>query len=50
MVENAETGVPSIIMPWEANGNIKEFVRSRDWAIPERLALVRLLSCLGHVS
>ncbi|KIO16268.1 hypothetical protein M407DRAFT_34084 [Tulasnella calospora MUT 4182] len=29
-----------LIFPWEDNGNLKDFVASRNWEIPERISLV----------
>lgn len=45
-VENDEGRIAWIVLPWEANGNLREFVRSQDWAIPERLFLVGIKSRL----
>ncbi|KIO26918.1 hypothetical protein M407DRAFT_23856 [Tulasnella calospora MUT 4182] len=29
-----------LIFPWEDNGNLKDFVASRNWEIPERISLI----------
>lgn len=39
-VEDIENSVANMIYPWEANGNLREFLRSGEWEIPERLSLV----------
>ncbi|KAG8984424.1 hypothetical protein FRB90_005338, partial [Tulasnella sp. 427] len=38
-VENSEEKLAWIVFPWEGNGNIREFVQSANWVIPERLSL-----------
>ncbi|KAG9024683.1 hypothetical protein FS837_005240 [Tulasnella sp. UAMH 9824] len=42
-VENISEGVAWMIFPWEANGNIREFLQSGDWEIPERISLANIL-------
>ncbi|KAG8915742.1 hypothetical protein FRC01_003521 [Tulasnella sp. 417] len=44
-VESAEERIAWIVLPWEANGNLREFVQSQDWAIPERLSLIHDVAC-----
>ncbi|KIO28318.1 hypothetical protein M407DRAFT_71975, partial [Tulasnella calospora MUT 4182] len=44
-VESGEGRIAWIILPWEANGNLREFVQSQDWAIPERLSLIYDVAC-----
>ncbi|KIO30611.1 hypothetical protein M407DRAFT_49710, partial [Tulasnella calospora MUT 4182] len=44
-VENAEDGIFWIVLSWEANGNIKEFVQSQDWVVPERISLIYDVVC-----
>lgn len=39
-VENMEKGDAWMILPWEENGNVREFLQSGDWDIPERMSLV----------
>lgn len=39
--EDAEDSVASIVVSWEANGNVREFLKSGDWDIPERISIVR---------
>lgn len=29
-----------VILPWESNGNVREFLASGEWEIPERVSLV----------
>ncbi|KAG8944730.1 hypothetical protein FRC04_001583 [Tulasnella sp. 424] len=38
-VEDTNAGIAWMILPWEKNGNLREFVRSAEWECPERLAL-----------
>ncbi|KAG8894417.1 hypothetical protein FRC01_012986, partial [Tulasnella sp. 417] len=38
-VENAEAEVAWILIRWENNGNLREFIHAQDWVIPERLSL-----------
>ncbi|KIO23794.1 hypothetical protein M407DRAFT_26788 [Tulasnella calospora MUT 4182] len=40
-VENIDKGDAWIILPWEANGNIREFLQSGEWDLPERLSLIQ---------
>ncbi|KAG8948360.1 hypothetical protein FRC04_009856 [Tulasnella sp. 424] len=44
-VENAKEKIAWIVLPWETNGNLREFVQSQDWAIPERLSLIYDVAC-----
>lgn len=39
-VEDAKDGIAWMILPWEKNGNLREFIASAEWEFPERLALV----------
>lgn len=39
-VEDEEKGDAWIVSPWESNGNIREFLGSGEWHIPERVSLV----------
>ncbi|KIO32422.1 hypothetical protein M407DRAFT_18730 [Tulasnella calospora MUT 4182] len=39
-VEDAKDGIAWIVLPWEENGNLREFVASADWEFPERIALI----------
>lgn len=39
-VEDVEKGDAWIVLPWEANGNVREFLQSGEWDIPERISLV----------
>lgn len=45
-VERAEEDIAWILLRWEDNGNIREFIHSQDWVIPERLELVRDGRCI----
>ena len=40
VVEEMQKGDAWIILPWEANGNVREFLQSGEWDIPERISLV----------
>lgn len=39
-VEDAKDVISWIILPWENNGNLREFLQSADWEFQERVALV----------
>ncbi|KIO33583.1 hypothetical protein M407DRAFT_17546 [Tulasnella calospora MUT 4182] len=39
-VEDMENGDAWIVLPWEANGNVREFLQSGEWDIPERVSLI----------
>ncbi|KAG8911711.1 hypothetical protein FRC00_005961, partial [Tulasnella sp. 408] len=39
-VEKTKDGIAWVILPWEKNGNLREFIWSTDWELPERLALI----------
>ncbi|KIO25949.1 hypothetical protein M407DRAFT_38610, partial [Tulasnella calospora MUT 4182] len=40
-VEDMQKGDAWIVLPWEANGNVKEFLQSGQWDIPERISLIQ---------
>ncbi|KAG8989984.1 hypothetical protein FRB90_001993 [Tulasnella sp. 427] len=40
-VEDIRDGEAWIIMPWEPNGNLADFLASGDWEIPERISLIQ---------
>lgn len=40
-IEDLENGIAWIVLSWEPNGNISEFLASRNCEIPERVSLVR---------
>ncbi|KIO24061.1 hypothetical protein M407DRAFT_26501 [Tulasnella calospora MUT 4182] len=40
-VEDMEKGDAWIVLPWEANGNVREFLQSGEWDIPERISLIQ---------
>ncbi|KAG8961484.1 hypothetical protein FRC00_012127 [Tulasnella sp. 408] len=40
-VEDTEKGDAWIILPWVANGNVRDFLKSGEWDIPERVSLVQ---------
>ncbi|KAG8914851.1 hypothetical protein FRC00_010337 [Tulasnella sp. 408] len=44
-VETAEEEVAWILLRWEENGNVREFIHSQDWVIPERLSLIYDVAC-----
>ena len=39
-VEDMRKGDAWIVLPWEENGNVREFLASGEWDIPERISLV----------
>lgn len=39
-VEAVGEGVAWIVFSWEKNGNLREFIRSANWELPERVSLV----------
>lgn len=40
-IEQFENGIACIVVPWEVKGNVREFLQSGEWDIPERTSLVR---------
>ncbi|KIO19028.1 hypothetical protein M407DRAFT_83309, partial [Tulasnella calospora MUT 4182] len=40
-VEDVEKSIAWLVFPWEDNGNLREFLRSATWEIPERVSLIR---------
>ncbi|KAG8938026.1 hypothetical protein FRC00_001929, partial [Tulasnella sp. 408] len=34
-----------IIVPWKENGNVREFLQSGEWDIPERVSLIQDVAC-----
>ncbi|KAG8950570.1 copper transport protein ctr1 [Tulasnella sp. 424] len=40
-VEDIENGIAWVVLPWEANGNVREFLSSGNWEIPERISLIQ---------
>ncbi|KAG9035004.1 hypothetical protein FS837_002074, partial [Tulasnella sp. UAMH 9824] len=38
-VEDASKGIVWLVFPWEVNGNLRDFVATQDWEIPERISL-----------
>lgn len=42
-VEEARRGIVWLVFPWAENGNLKDFIGSHDWEIPERISLVKLM-------
>ncbi|KAG8961306.1 hypothetical protein FRC00_012661, partial [Tulasnella sp. 408] len=40
-VEDMEKYDAWIVLPWEANGNVREFLQSGEWDIPERISLIK---------
>lgn len=39
-IEDFKSGTAWIVMSWEPNGNVSEFLASGKWEIPERISLV----------
>lgn len=39
-VEDVDNGVAWMVFRWEKNGNLREFVRSENWELPERVCLI----------
>ncbi|KAG8924536.1 hypothetical protein FRC01_011370 [Tulasnella sp. 417] len=42
-VEDAKDGTAWIVLPWEKNGNLREFIAAAEWEFPERIALLNVL-------
>ncbi|KAG8928222.1 hypothetical protein FRC01_006278 [Tulasnella sp. 417] len=42
-VEDLDKKIAWIVTPWEANGNVREFLLSGDWDIPEHFGCARVL-------
>ncbi|KIO15715.1 hypothetical protein M407DRAFT_86831 [Tulasnella calospora MUT 4182] len=40
-VEDLEEGKAWIVMCWEPNGNVSEFLATGEWEIPERISLIK---------
>ncbi|KIO18718.1 hypothetical protein M407DRAFT_31626 [Tulasnella calospora MUT 4182] len=40
-VEDMDKGVAWILSPWQPNGNVREFLQSGEWDIPERISLIQ---------
>ncbi|KIO24753.1 hypothetical protein M407DRAFT_25902 [Tulasnella calospora MUT 4182] len=38
-VEDIKNGIAWMVFSWEQNGNLREFVRSASWELPERVSL-----------
>ncbi|KIO32110.1 hypothetical protein M407DRAFT_18924 [Tulasnella calospora MUT 4182] len=47
-LEDEESKSASLVFPWEANGNVREFVASGKWEIPERVSLIKDVMCGIH--
>lgn len=45
-VEDIENGIAWVVLPWEANGNVREFLSSGNWEIPEKISLVSAVNVL----
>ncbi|KIO27015.1 hypothetical protein M407DRAFT_23706 [Tulasnella calospora MUT 4182] len=39
-VEDVQQGVAWMVFVWEKNGNLREFIRSEIWELPERISLI----------
>ncbi|KAG9020083.1 hypothetical protein FS837_008605, partial [Tulasnella sp. UAMH 9824] len=40
LVEDVSKGIVWLVFPWEGNGNLRDFIASQDWEIPERIWLI----------
>ncbi|KIO28290.1 hypothetical protein M407DRAFT_72016, partial [Tulasnella calospora MUT 4182] len=40
-VEDMKKRIAWLVFPWEANGNVREFLLSGKWELPERVSLIR---------
>ncbi|KAG8938697.1 hypothetical protein FRC04_007930 [Tulasnella sp. 424] len=47
-VEIAQEDVAWILLQWEENGNLREFVHSQEWVIPKRVSLIYDVTCGLH--
>ncbi|KAG8911807.1 hypothetical protein FRC01_005515, partial [Tulasnella sp. 417] len=47
-VEDMEKRTAWLVFPWEANGNVREFLRSGKWELPERVSLLNILVNSDH--
>lgn len=48
-VENLKNGEAWMVLPWFPNGNIGEFIATRDWELPERVSLVSYNASQGRL-
>ncbi|KIO19309.1 hypothetical protein M407DRAFT_31026 [Tulasnella calospora MUT 4182] len=49
-VEDIKKGIAWLVLPWEANGNVREFLLSGKWELPERVSLIQdVASGLEHL-
>ncbi|KAG9047669.1 hypothetical protein FS837_001745 [Tulasnella sp. UAMH 9824] len=42
-VEEVSQGIAWMVFAWEKNGNLREFIRSAGWELPERVSLLNIL-------
>lgn len=47
-VEDMDKADAWILLNWEPNGNVREFLRSGEWEIPERISLVGTSTPISH--
>lgn len=47
-IENPSETAAWLVFPWEANGNVREFLSSGTWEIPERISLVSAIRKYGY--
>ncbi|KAG9038733.1 hypothetical protein FS837_001193, partial [Tulasnella sp. UAMH 9824] len=47
-VEDIDKGIAWMLFSWEKNGNLREFVRSANWELPERVSLLNILVNSEH--
>ncbi|KIO17386.1 hypothetical protein M407DRAFT_32944 [Tulasnella calospora MUT 4182] len=49
-VEDVKKRIAWLVFPWEANGNVREFLLSGKWELPERVSLIKdVASGLEHL-
>lgn len=49
-VEDETNDIAWIVLPWEANGNLRDFVLSRELEIPQRISLIKdVMSGIEHL-
>lgn len=49
-VEDFANGKAWIVFPWESHGNVREFLKTGHWEIPERISLVRTIYLISRPS
>lgn len=46
-VEELSEDIIWLVFPWEDHGNLRDFLVSQDWEVPERISLVRSMRSSG---